>query len=300
MPAASCSHMITAKTAGDVGEAYSIHVEEVPAAEGAAATGGLRWPVVAVHGLTRNHLDFLPLAARLSRAGAATWCVDVVGRGESGYLQDKRQYCYGTYVAGLERVLERAGAGGPVNWMGTSMGGLIGMMVAAARPEGVRALVINDIGPFVPAASIARLIEYVGKEGTFASLGEVEAHLRRIYSTYGELSAAEWGYLAHSSVHFDQALGRYVRSYDDGIAAVFGVAHDVDVFPVWSQVRCPVLLLHGEASDILSRDTIDRMHRERHPDAPPLEVHTIPDVGHAPSLFKLSQLDTIIDFFSRV
>ena len=279
-------------------EWFKLHIKQVhPSAP--TPSSGLAHPVVAVHGLTRNHRDFLPLAAHLGQLGATTYCVDVPGRGESDRLRDPRHYNYSTYCAALSSAVGFLGPA-QVNWVGTSMGGILGMMLAAGEASPIRALVLNDIGPFVPAAAVGRLIAYVGREPPRATLGEMEQHLREIYRPYGALSDDHWRFLTAASVDHDPEQQLYVRSYDPAIAALFSAAPaDVDLFAFWRRIRCPVLVLRGAESDILSEETLEKMHQFRHPEASPIQILTIPDVGHAPSLFEPEQMQAISLFLSK-
>jgi pimeloyl-ACP methyl ester carboxylesterase len=259
--------------------------------------------VLCVHGLTRNRFDFDEFVARAksklevadsSRQSIA--CVDIVGRGDSDYLSHSGHYNLATYTLALAALNSSVNK---IDWIGTSMGGLLGMVSAGAKGSPVRSLVLNDIGPFVDAAGVARLLEYVGKEGPWASMDDVGSHFRRIYAPYGALSDGQWRALSEASVQ--RREGAYVRRYDAAIGAgVRGESADLDMFDVWRQIKCPVLLLRGADSDILSTQTVERMHATRHPDAPPLEVFTVAGVGHAPSLYEADQIDRIVDFLHSV
>ena len=260
--------------------------------------------VICVHGLTRNKADFAKLSEALLRnpARPKVWCLDVVGRGDSDRLQNTMHYNLSTYALGMQAVFGASSAR-TVDWIGSSMGGLIGMFMASATNSPLRSLVLNDIGPFVDASGVERLCKYVGKEGPWTAFEQVVEHFKSIYAGYGALSEEQWALLSRDSVDKvvdDEGNVSFVRRYDPAISDAFLKSlEDVDLFAVWKRIEIPVLLLAGEDSDILSVQTIQRMHDERHPNAPPLKVVSFPKIGHAPSLYEESQIQHIIDFLDQ-
>ncbi|HYC05483.1 MAG TPA: alpha/beta hydrolase [Azospirillaceae bacterium] len=249
--------------------------------------------VVCVHGLTRNGRDFDLLAEHLAGAlGVRVACPDVVGRGRSDRLANPDLYGYPQYLADMAGLLARLDVES-VDWVGTSMGGLIGMLLAAQPNSPIRRLVINDVGPFVPKAALERLALYVGKDPVYASLDEVVLSMRTNYEGFGKLTDEQWLHLAtHSTVR--QPDGSYRLAYDPGIARIFSTAPigDVDFWPVWNAIRCPVLLIRGGASDLLLPETAERMCKE----GPKATLVTVPDTGHAPALMEASQIAAVADF----
>src|SRR5918996_3148310 len=196
--------------------------------------------VVCVHGLTRNGRDFDHLAEALS-ADARVICPDMIGRGRSDRLADPEHYALPTYVAHMIQLIDRLGLG-QVDWVGTSMGGLIGMGVAVADAGKIRRLVLNDIGPFLPKAALERINQYLGLDLRFPDLAALEAHLRAIHAGFGPLSDAEWRYLAeHSALIRDD--GTLALNYDQRLALPLkrGPIENVDLWPVWDQIRPPGL-----------------------------------------------------------
>lgn len=244
-----------------------------------------------VHGLTRNGRDFDHLAAAL-QGERRVLCPDVAGRGRSEWLAAVEDYGYPTYCADMAALLARVG-GEAVDWVGTSMGGLIGMMLAAQPGTPIRRLVMNDVGPFVPKEALERIAAYVGTDPHFASLGELERHLREIHAPFGPLTDEQWAHLAHCSVR-ELPDGAYALAYDPGIATAFKTRplEDLDLWALWDNVRCPVLVLRGAESDLLLPDTARQM-RERGPHA---EVVELAGIGHAPALMEHSQIDTVRDW----
>lgn len=250
--------------------------------------------VVCVHGLTRNGRDFDALAARLEDAFRVA-CPDIPGRGESAWLTDPKDYSYVNYAADMAAFLAHLGAE-QVDWIGTSMGGLIGMLLAAQPETPIRRLVLNDIGPFIPKASLARIAEYVGSDPQFVDLDQVEAYVRRVHAPFGPLSKEGWRRLAHASARPDGA-GGWRLHYDPAIAENFRQAAeaDVELWAVWDQIRCPVLVLRGAESDLLTKDTADAM-TTRGPQARLIEFA---GVGHAPALVSQDQIDAIRGWLAK-
>ena len=273
--------------------------------------------VVCVHGLTRNSRDFDELARYLAVRGCRVVCMDVVGRGDSDWLENKTDYGFAQYVSDAAGLLARITSAGPsllgrlqgaggahvIDWVGTSMGGLIGMMVAAKPNSPIRGLVLNDVGPLIPWPALARLKLASGVDGArFASLREVEAYLREACSSFGPLSDAQWRRLAlHGS---RRGKDGYALAYDPAIVSTMragggaGVAFGADFFfgidlwPVWDAVRCPTLVLRGAESDLLLDSTVKRM-QERGPRMKAVEFRGI---GHAPWLMSEDQIRPIADF----
>ncbi len=244
--------------------------------------------VVCVHGLTRNARDFDDLAAALAERGARVIAVDVAGRGHSSWLAEPTAYVVPTYVAHLARLLDLLRLP-PVDWIGTSMGGLIGMALAATEAPPLCRLILNDVGPFVPCDALLGLKAYLDLDLRFASLAELEAHLRTIHAPFGPLTDDQWQRLARSSARRDRDGWRL--RYDPAIRAAYAdmSQDDVDLWELWDRIRVPTFVLRGENSVILPTAVANAM-TERGPTA---EVLTVPGVGHAPALMEASQIATI-------
>ncbi|SNS36941.1 MULTISPECIES: alpha/beta fold hydrolase [unclassified Azospirillum] len=252
--------------------------------------------IVCVHGLTRNGRDFDRLAADLADTlKARVICPDVVGRGQSGRLVNPDHYGYPQYLADMAALIARLEVE-HVDWIGTSMGGLIGMMLAAQPNSPIRRLVINDIGPFVPKAALERIGDYVGQDPVFADLTAAEQYFRDHYAGFGQLTAEQWLHMAqHSTDRQDD--GSYRLAYDPGIARIFKIAPigDVDLWALWQVIRQPTLVIRGALSDLLLAETAERMTAE----GPKAQLYTVPDAGHAPALMAPDQIAVIRDFLSR-
>ncbi len=246
--------------------------------------------LVCVHGLLRNGRDFDVLAATLADEGWRVICPDVVGRGRSGRLADWRHYNYPQYMTDAALLLAHLRLE-QVDWLGTSMGGLLGLFLAVLPDTPVRRLIINDVGPFIPKAALERIAGYLGGERPrFGSFAEAEAWVCRNYAPFGRLTPAQWAHMTEQSFVRDSA-GQLEPHYDPAIAtAVLATpAADVDLWPVWDALKCPTLLLRGADSDLLLAETAAEMTRR----GPKPILLTFPDCGHAPALMDPDQIAAV-------
>ncbi|MEZ5835512.1 MAG: alpha/beta hydrolase [Geminicoccaceae bacterium] len=246
--------------------------------------------VLCVHGLTRNAHDFDMLAQALSTK-ARVIALDVAGRGRSSWLDDKSGYDVPIYARHILGFLERERLG-PVDWIGTSMGGLIAMAVAGLGQHPFRSLVLNDIGPFVPKKALEMIRDYLGLDLSFPSIDAVEQHLRFIHASFGPLTDEQWHHLAVHSARADGAVFRL--HYDPEIRQPFAEAAmaDIDVWSQYDSIRCPALLLRGADSVLLLEDTA----REMAGRGPRVDIATFAGVGHAPALMADDQIACIRRF----
>jgi pimeloyl-ACP methyl ester carboxylesterase len=249
--------------------------------------------VVCVHGLTRNGRDFDHLASVLQEH-ARVICPDMAGRGLSDPLLNPEDYALPTYIGHMLQLMVKLELT-TVDWVGTSMGGLIGMGIAASEASPLRRLVLNDIGPFIPKAALGRINTYLGLDLRFASLEQLEAHLREVHAGFGPLSDAEWGHLAEHSAR-RRADGSFGLNYDQRLGAPMkrGPIEDVDLWPVWDQIKCPVLVLRGAASDLLLPETAQEMTRR----GPAAEIVGVDGTGHAPALMAKDQIEIVRDWLA--
>ena len=255
--------------------------------------------VLCVHGLTRNSRDFDFLARRLAGKGLRVIAVDLPGRGRSEWLSNPSDYRTPAYLSATAAVIARSGAS-EVDWIGTSLGGHIGMETAALPGNPVRRLVLNDFGARISGVALQRIGSYLRRNKRFESLLEVEEHLRSIHETFGALTDAHWRHLAeHSAVQTED--GDYRQHYDFGIGRAFSwpLSVDVSLWDVWEKVACPTLILHGEDSDLLHASTVRDMQRRgiaaKNKLVRAVEVR---ECGHAPSLMTDSQMSLIEDFLA--
>jgi len=247
--------------------------------------------VVCVHGLTRNGRDFDVLAQRLSTRCRVV-CPDVVGRGLSDRLANADDYGYPLYLSDMAALIARTGAE-RVDWVGTSMGGLIGMLLAAQPESPIRRLVMNDVGPFIPKAALERLAIYVGADPRFDTLEAVERYLRQVFAPFGPLTDEQWGHLAqHSALRLDS--GRFALAYDPAIGNAFKKPpEDVNLWPVWKALRQPTLVTRGADSDLLLATTA----REMADSAPPgSKLVEFAGIGHAPAFMAEDQIAAVETF----
>ena len=249
--------------------------------------------VVCVHGLTRQGRDFDALAPALAARGYRVVCPDIVGRGHSGWLKDPEAYGLPQYASDMALLIAHLGVE-QVDWVGTSMGGMIGMALAAAEGTPIRRLVVNDIGPFLPHAPVRAIgNNLLEAPARYASLEEAEARLRRIHAPFGPLTEAQWRHLTEHSIVPDGS-GGFRPHYDPGIGNAFrpGRVYDVSLWETWDAITCPVLLLRGETSELLLAETAAEMTCR----GPRARLVTIPGCGHAPALLDEDQIRIVTDW----
>lgn len=254
--------------------------------------------LVCVHGLTRSGRDFDYLARSLADRYRVV-CPDVVGRGMSDWLREPSHYAIPQYAADMVTLLARLDVES-VDWLGTSMGGMIGMALAAQPKSPIRRLILNDVGPVIAATALARIGEYLATPPRFASLEEAEAYIRQVAAPFGKLSDAQWRHLTENVVKLGPT-GMLAMHYDPAIAASFNAAmqaqgewRDVALWPLYDAIRCPTLVVRGEASDLLSREVTAQMAAR----GPCAQTAEVPGVGHAPMFLDDAQVSLIKDFLS--
>ena len=249
--------------------------------------------LICVHGLTRNGQDFDPLASALASEFRVI-CPDIVGRGRSEWLPSASLYGIPQYVADMVTLIARLDVE-CVSWLGTSLGGLVGMALASLDGSPVSRLLLNDLGPRIEAVALRRIADYLGRAPRFASEEEAERYIRQVGTPYGSLSSAQWRHLTRVVLR-RVADGGFELNFDPAIAESFRLAiagGDIDLWPVYERIRCPTLLVRGELSDLLSRETAQAM-AERGPRPRVIEV---PRVGHAPMFLDEAQIAIARDFF---
>ena len=263
-----------------------------------------RQVVVCVHGLTRVSQDFEPLADRLSDR---YWVLapDVVGRGQSDQLADPSHYHVGQYALDMQAMAQQLGLSA-VHWVGTSMGGLIAMVMAGQAALGAglrfRSLVLNDVGAVVSGPALDRIGAYLGSNPAFSSFDQARGLVEKIFAGFGPHTPAQWDFLAQSVLKADSS-GQWRFHYDPRIAEPFrsaiaangGHAADMDLWSLYEQIQAPTLLMRGEQSDLLT----EAVAREMTLRGPRAQLATIPGVGHAPSLLQTDQIDLIEAFISN-
>lgn len=255
---------------------------------------------VCVHGLTRNARDFDFIAQQLAATGRRVLAISMAGRGESAWLTDPMGYNYASYVTDCLAVLDNFHIR-EVEWIGTSMGGIIGMMIAASKPQRIKKLVLNDIGALLSKAALTRIYEYVRTmPRSFTDQAAADVYLREIFQPWGITDADIWLRFVESSLITRDGLLRY--ACDPAIAVPlaagskdFTEVNDINLAPIWHEVQVPTLILRGEQSDILSEETVRAMRSTNLL----AESRTYPRVGHAPALMTDADTKPVLDWLDR-
>ena len=248
--------------------------------------------LVCVHGLTRCARDFDALAGALSDRYRVV-CPDVAGRGASEWLADPMLYQLPQYLSDMVTLIARLDVE-RVEWVGTSMGGLVGMALAAQPGTPVQKLVINDAGPVITKVSLKRIATYVGMAPVFPDIATAEKYVRAVNATFGPHSDAEWRFLTEVVVR-SNADGTLRLHYDPKLAEPFRAnmpEKDLELWDLWDAIGCPTLVLRGAQSDLLTRGTCDQMAGR----GPKAKVVEIPGVGHAPTLMHEDQIRIVREF----
>lgn len=249
--------------------------------------------LVCVHGLTRCARDFDFLAPEMARRGYRVICPDVAGRGDSAWLKEPMDYAVPTYSKDMLMLMAHLKLES-VHWLGTSLGGLIGMTIAAMPESPIRRLVLNDIGPVLTVPALQRIAAYLGKWPPLPTIEAAEQFVRAVSASFGPHTDAEWRFLTEHVVRRN-ADGSLRMHYDPAIAVPFNAEmpdKDVELWKFYDEIRCPTLVLRGEQSDLLTRDAVARM-AVRGPRAKAVEI---PGVGHAPTLIHADQIAIVRDF----
>lgn len=246
--------------------------------------------LICVHGLTRVSDDFDALAAELCGTYRII-CPDVVGRGRSDHLSDPLAYQVPQYVADMVTLIARLNVES-VHWIGTSMGGLIGMLLASLPGSPIRKLLLNDIGPTLNVPALARIGEYIGQPIRFATVEQGIEYVRQVSLSFGPHTDAQWRKLATDVLKQD-ADGQWMFGYDPALGVTMRGMTEQDVhqaeallWNAYDTIACPTLLLRGAESDLLSRETAQAM-TQRGPKAALIEI---PGVGHAPTFVDPAQI----------
>lgn len=253
--------------------------------------------LVCVHGVTRVSDDFDQLALALC-SHYRVICPDVVGRGRSSWLRDPKHYQLPQYVSDMVTLLARLDVE-KTDWFGTSMGGLIGMGLAALQESPIRKLILNDIGPTLNFAAISRISEYIGQETRFASFNEAENYIRAISAGFGPHTDDEWRKIASDVLKQDQQ-GFWTRHYDLKLAVPFQAETpestkraEAMLWAAYDAIGCPALVVRGAESDLLTHEVAHEMTRR----GPKASLVELAGVGHAPTFMHADQIAIAKDFF---
>jgi pimeloyl-ACP methyl ester carboxylesterase len=251
-------------------------------------------PVVCVHGLSRQGRDFDYLAAALAGMGRRVVCPDLAGRGLSGKLRNPSEYALPQYCADMNALVARLGSE-KVDFVGTSLGGLIGIVLAGMPENFIRRLVVNDIGPFLPWKGLVRIGAYLSDmPSEFRDLSGAESYFREVLAPFGELPDEHWTQITRHSVAWDESRERYVVLCDPQIVRAFRNPwhYSLDLWKYWTAIKAPILVLRGVHSDLLppdlARDMVRRNSWAR--------VIDIEGCGHAPPLMGHDQIELVCNF----
>jgi len=268
--------------------------------------------VICVHGLTRNCRDFDFLARALA-SECRVVCPDIAGRGRSDWLTRKEDYDYPQYMRDVTALIARVTAwpvathwlgelssflgrrygSRSIYWVGTSMGGILGILLAACPNSPIRKLVVNDVGALIPKAALERLATYVGDNPRFQTFKELETYIRQVSAPFGPLTDAQWHHLTlHGARQYED--GSWGMGYDPDIALPMrrNPLQDIDLWQCWDAIACPTLVLRGAQSDLLLRETAEQMRNR----GPRPRVVEFAGVGHAPMLMAPDQIAVVRDF----
>lgn len=249
--------------------------------------------VVCWHGLARNGHDFEPLGEALAERGCRVLAPDTIGRGLSQWAREPREeYHFGVYSDLALGLLEHYRVD-RLSWVGTSMGGLLGMILASgalrARLDG---LVLNDVGPALPADALRRITEYVRETPAFDTLTAFEERIREIYAPFGRRGDESWRQMAMAC---SRRLpdGRFATHYDPEIVGQFDEsAPKVALWEQFERIPCPLMLLHGTRSDVLTEEIVAQMRARK----PAMELLQFDDCGHAPGLHLADHIEPVVRF----
>ena len=253
--------------------------------------------LLCVHGLTRRGSDFKTLAQAMCKDYYVV-CPDIVGRGDSDRLSNPMLYAVPQYVADIIQLIKKLGVS-QVDWLGTSMGGLIGMVYAAMPNCSIQKMLINDVGPKIEPEALKRLGSYVGQPFVFANRADALDRLNKICASFGEHTPEEWE--IYNGPMLIQKDGQWIMHYDPNISVPFASvnpimakAGEMAMWHAFKQIHIPMLIVRGGESDLLSAATVAEMCRVN-PYARSIEI---PHVGHAPAFVKPEQIALAKEFFS--
>lgn len=255
-------------------------------------------PVICVHGLTGNGYDFDFLAEDLIKHGHRLIAVDLPGRGRSDFLADPMNYNYQQYIQDLTGLLAHLDltAPGSVDWLGVSLGGLLGMRIAAMENSPVKRFIINDVGPEIPQAALDFIYQVISQTYIFDDIPALEKRMRETRGlTWGPVTDEQWKHMAeHNARALDD--GRITYAYDPAISVVFEdePVGEIDLWPHWDQITCPVMLIQGAQSVLLTNDIISRMELR----GPDFDLVVFKGCGHVPSLMAPDQIETIREWLN--
>ncbi|MBQ4875005.1 MAG: alpha/beta hydrolase [Rickettsiaceae bacterium H1] len=252
--------------------------------------------ILCIHGIVRNSRDFDYLAAKLA-PNYTVICIDIFGRGNSSLLKDKKKYNYNTYYHALIALLKSLKIK-KISLLGTSMGGIIAMYIAANNIELVKKIVLNDIGPAIDLDALRKLAVYLKKYPSFSNKTEAKNYLKMFLSPLKLSSDKLLSHIVEHSITIGKD-GNYYLNYDPAIGEKFdqdvkSMSSDMNLWGLWEKINQPVLILHGEKSEILTNDTVKKMIDGRNN----VDYIKYEDVGHTPSLMEDKQILDVLKWLN--
>jgi pimeloyl-ACP methyl ester carboxylesterase len=247
--------------------------------------------LICVHGLTRNSRDFDYLARGLENSYRIV-CPDLLGRGESDYLENSLLYNFTQYMSDMVTLIARLGVQ-EVHWLGTSLGGIIGMMLAAQPHSPIKSLILNDVGMIIPNMALRRLETYARNDNVFLSFHEAKTYFQTVLAPFGIKDPEHWDHITQFGIRRDEN-GDFRLTYDPVIGQnlVNESAPSLHLEAYWQAIRCPILVIRGEESDFLLPQIVTKMLYSQ----PEAKIITIPNCGHAPSLMTADQIQVVRDW----
>ncbi|MGV2333182.1 MAG UNVERIFIED_CONTAM: alpha/beta hydrolase [Planctomycetaceae bacterium] len=252
--------------------------------------------LVCLHSLIANSHDFDFLAEAISK-DLRVIAVDMPGRGDSSWFEDKSLYNYEVYIADLLALLKSLNIE-KMHVLGSSMGGIMGMILASNHPEMIKSLILNDIGPEIPGKALAKIRKYLAISPPFPHLELAKRHLQMVFKNFGIEGEGFWSHVVKYYT-FKKDDGNYYLKYDPQIANTFSVnmenPEDVIFWELWDKITCDTLLIHGADSDILLQKTVDKMNLRHN-----MDLYVVHEAGHAPALFDTKEINYIHTWLKNI
>lgn len=244
-------------------------------------------PIICIHGLTGNGHDFDFIAPALVADGYRLICIDLPGRGRSDFLTDPLDYNYDQYLHDIEAVIAQEKLES-FDWLGVSLGGLLGMRMA--EDTRMQRLILNDIGPTVPKPALDFIYQVIAQDYAFDDIPALETRMRETRGlSWGPVTDAQWAHMAqHNARELDD--GRITYAYDPAIARIFETEPigALDLWPFWEKLTCPILVIQGAESLLLTRDILDDMQTKNN-----FDLQVFENCGHVPSLMAAEQIERV-------
>ena len=257
-------------------------------------TKGYTKTVFCVHGLTQNGRIFDYLAKSLADENFRVICPDIVGRGKSDWLSTGQDYNLRQYMSDITVLMAKTGVK-QLHWIGTSMGGILGILLASMPRSPITRLIINDVSPIIRPRQLRKLKKVIGVYKSFPGLKQGELYLRGVYRSTDRLSAEQWRHIVKHSFIKDED-GYYRLTYDPGILdfAKKFYFFGLNLWREWKRINCPVLILRGKKSEILPKKIANAMLKS----SLKADLVEFDGIGHAPSLTSKEQIKIIIDWLA--